>query len=115
MNGYLVIQQALVAARQDALRTEADTTRILSSTRPLPAVSAGGRAVGSNRPADDRPMAVAPRSLGAAAAADRPASIASTAAISRPKPVAMQASAGDQRLGSGCGDEACAGSVAPAA
>ena len=104
MNGYVLLQQALVTARQDALRTEADTTRLLSSARPLPAVSAGGRATGTNRPVGAAgSVAVTPRSLGAAAAADRPAAITS---IARSAPA---------RSAAGCSDAECATGVAPAA
>lgn len=96
MNAYVSLQQALVAARQDALRAEADTTRLLSSTRPLPAVSAGRRTEDMDRLPAQAPVAVAPRSLGAAAAASRP-------------------SAGKHRTGVGAADPCSCDTVAPAA
>jgi len=109
VNGYILIQQAIVGARQDALRAEADTTRLLASARPLPAVSAGSRTADRIRLADDQPMAVAPRSLGAAAAADRPATIKPVTRPAGHRPV------GSQHPVTGCGDADCSASVAPAA
>jgi hypothetical protein len=112
MNAYVLLQQALVAARQDAFRSEADTTRLLASASTQPAVSAGERAADLDRLPHQQPVAVAPRSLGAAAAADRLAVAAPTAnAIpSRGKP-----SAGDHHLAGGRDDCGCATDIAPAA
>jgi hypothetical protein len=67
MNSYVDLQMALVAARQDALRSEANDHRLLATASPLPAVSAGSRAADPHaiqRPAEP----VRARSLGAAAA-----------------------------------------------
>ena len=71
MNGYLEIQQRLVAERQQAYRSEATTARLLASASPLPAVSAGSRAAATTWPANGEPIAVAARSLGAAALTER--------------------------------------------
>jgi hypothetical protein len=114
VNAYVLIQQALVAARHDALRAEADTTRLLSSARPLPAVSADGRAAGTDRLASAARPVARPRSLGAAAAADRlPAADATR--DGHPVAGAGRASAGEQRLGGGGCDCGCAKGIAPAA
>jgi hypothetical protein len=43
MNSYVEMQMGLVAARQSALRAEADTIRLLATASPLPVVSAGSR------------------------------------------------------------------------
>jgi hypothetical protein len=114
VNGYIVIQQALVGARQDALRAEADTTRLLASSRPLPAVSAGSRAGATTRPAAHPRTVMGPRSLGAAAATNRNV-LRDANGDAGPAPHPIRGSAGQQRLDAGCRDQGCSGSIAPAA
>jgi hypothetical protein len=68
MNSYVEMQMGLVAARQSALRAEADTTRLLATASPLPAGSAGSRAADPHRSVERAAPAPRARSLGAAAA-----------------------------------------------
>ena len=72
MNSYVEMQLRLVVDRQQGYRDEANDARLLASASPLPAVSAGSRAAASTWPADGEPIAMSPRSLGAAAADERP-------------------------------------------
>src|SRR4051794_2110614 len=78
MNTYATLQQYLVADRQQAFQNEARDARLLATASPLPAVSAGSRAAADASqtwPADGEPIAVQPRSLGAAAAPPRAATL----------------------------------------
>lgn len=71
MNSYVEMQMRLVADRHQAYRAEASDARLLATASPLPAVSAGSRAAAVTWPADGEPIALSPRSLGAAARAER--------------------------------------------
>jgi hypothetical protein len=78
MNTYVTLQQHLVADRQQAFRNEARDARLLATASPLPAVSAGSRAAADTTrtwPAEGEPIAIQPRSLGAAAAPPRAATV----------------------------------------
>jgi hypothetical protein len=68
MNAYVEMQMGLVAARQSALRAEADTIRLLATASPLPVVSASSRAADRNRSLERTATSGRARSLGAAAA-----------------------------------------------
>ena len=72
MNSYVEMQLHLVAERQQAYRAEATNARLLATASPLPAVSAGSRAAAGTWPDHGEPIAMSPRSLGAAAADERP-------------------------------------------
>jgi hypothetical protein len=74
MNTHAEMQRHLVEDRQQALRNEARDAQLLATASPLPAMSAGSRAAADTTqtwPADGEPIAMAHRSLGAAAATTR--------------------------------------------
>jgi hypothetical protein len=112
MDGYVEIQQRLVADRQKAYRAEADEARLLASASPLPAVSAGSRAAAATTPtwpADGEPIAASQRELGAASATGDPALMMRSA----PSASVPASAARGQR--SECADGACLTDIAPAA
>lgn len=71
MNSYVEMQMRLVADRQQAYLAEAREARLVAVARALPAASAASRPASVTWPADGEPIAMSPRSLGAAAVGDR--------------------------------------------